>query len=105
MAEQQTHHVTVRLCHDFEFVAELNDVPDAPTLLLHEPKPLHGNRALNASALPGAAVGNCTAASQTFCLRRPNVDVENLTARVTTHVARNERGRHRIVGIDVEVDP
>ncbi len=39
MAEQQTHHVTARLSHGFEFIAEFNDVPDAPPLLLDEPKP------------------------------------------------------------------
>jgi uncharacterized OsmC-like protein len=105
MGEQQTHHVTVRLSHGFEFIAEFDDVPDAPPLLLDEPKPLSGNRAPNAAALLGAAVGNCLAASLTFCLRRARVDVEGLTARVTTHVSRNERGRHRITGIDVELDP
>jgi uncharacterized OsmC-like protein len=105
MGEQQTHHVTVRLSHGFEFIAELDDVPDAPPLLLDEPKPLGGNRAPNAAALLGAAVGNCLAASLTFCLRRARVDVEGLTASVTTHVTRNERGRHRITGIDVELDP
>jgi uncharacterized OsmC-like protein len=105
MAAQQTHHVTVRLSHGFEFIAEFNDVPDAPPLLLDEPNPLGGNRAPNAAALLGAAVGNCLAASLTFCLRRAGVDVAGLTASVTTHVARNERGRHRITGIDVELDP
>jgi uncharacterized OsmC-like protein len=105
MAEQQTHHVTVRLSHGFEFIAEFNDVPNAPPLLLDEPKPLGGNRAPNAAALLGAAVGNCLAASLTFCLRRARVDVEGLTASVTTHVTRNERGRHRIARIDVELDP
>jgi uncharacterized OsmC-like protein len=105
MAEQQTHHVTVRLSHDFEFIAEFNDVPDAPPFLLDEPKPLGGNRAPSAAALLGAAVGNCLAASLTFCLRRARVDVKGLTASVTTHVTRNERGRHRIAGIDVELDP
>ena len=105
MAEQQTHHVTVRLSHGFEFIAEFNDVPDAPPLLLDEPKSLGGNRAPNAAALLGAAVGNCLAASLTFCLRRARVDVEDLTASVTTHFTRNERGRHRISGIDVELDP
>jgi uncharacterized OsmC-like protein len=105
MAEQQTHHVTVRLSHGFEFIAEFNDVPDAPPLLLDEPKPLGGNRAPTAAALLSAAVGNCLAASLTFCLRRARIDVEGLTASVTTHVTRNERGRHRISGIDVELDP
>src|SRR4029453_3903863 len=105
MAKHQTPHVTVRLSHGFEFIAEFNDVPDAAPLLLDEPKPLGGNRAPNAAALLGAAVGNCLAASLTFCLRCAPVDVKGLTASVTTHVTRNERGRHRIARIDVELDP
>src|SRR5439155_4145602 len=96
---------TVKLARDFEFVAEFNDVPDAPALLLDEPKPVGGNRAPNAAALLGAAVGNCLAASLTFCLRRARIEVEDLTANVTTHVTRNEKGRHRITGIDVELAP
>jgi hypothetical protein len=31
--------------------------------------------------------------------------VQDMTADVTTHVARNERGRFRIRGIDVELKP
>ena len=53
----------------------------------------------------GAAVGNCLAASLTFCLRRSHIDVEQLTARVTTRIVRNEKGRYRIGSIDVELEP
>ena len=105
MSGEHSHHVTVRLARDFEFVAEFNDVPNAPALLLDEPKPAGGNRAPNAAALLGAAVGNCLAASLTFCLRRARIEVEDLTATVTTHVTRNDKGHHRITGIDVELAP
>ena len=94
-----------KLARAFEFVAKFDDVPDAPALLLDEPKPVGGNRALNAAAPLGAAVGNCLAASLTYCLRRARLDVEDLTANVTTHVTRNEKGRHRITRIDVELAP
>ena len=53
----------------------------------------------------GAAVGNCLAASLAFCLRKARIEVRDLTARVTTHVERNEKGRFRISGIDVELAP
>ena len=33
------------------------------------------------------------------------MDVQELTAHVTTHVVRNDRGRFRINGIDVELTP
>lgn len=53
----------------------------------------------------GAAVGNCLAASLTFCLKKVRLDPEHLTARVATQVERTERGRFRITGIDVELSP
>jgi organic hydroperoxide reductase OsmC/OhrA len=53
----------------------------------------------------GAAVGNCLAASLAFCLRKSRVAVDGLTAHVTTHVAKNDHGKFRISGIDVELAP
>ncbi len=97
--------MTVRLARDFEFVAEFNDVPGAPSVMFDEPPPLGGGRAPNAAAVLGAAVGNCLAASLAFCLRRAHVDVVHLNANVTTHVVRNEKGRFRIGSIDVELVP
>ena len=104
MSEERTHHVTVRLADHFKFVAEFEDVPGA-RVVFDEPAPLGHNSAPNAAEMLGAAVGNCLAASLTFCLRRARIDVQDMTAHVTTHVAKNERGRFRIRAIDVEVVP
>jgi uncharacterized OsmC-like protein len=52
-----------------------------------------------------AAVGNCLAASFAYCLRRARIEPARLTALVTTHTVRNERGRLRIENIDVEIAP
>ncbi len=105
MSDDRTHHVTVRLAREYEFVAEFNDIPNSPSVLFDEPAPLGGNRAPNAAAVLGAAVGDCLAASLAFCLRKARVEVDGLTARVTTHVTRGEQGRFRISGIDVELAP
>jgi uncharacterized OsmC-like protein len=105
MADGRSHHVTVRLARGYEFVAEFNDIPGAPSILFDEPEPLGENRAPNAAAVLGAAVGNCLAASLTFCLRRARMDLQEMTAHVTTHVSRDFRGRHRIDSIDVELAP
>lgn len=105
MAEDLTHHLTVRLARDYEFVAEFNDVPSAPSMLFDEPAPLGSGRAPNAAAVLGAAVGNCLSASLAFCLRKARVELLDLTAHVSTHVGRNERGRHRITGIEVVLTP
>jgi len=79
MLDERTHHITIRLAHDYEFVAEFNDIPSAPAILFDEPKPLGTNRAPNAAAVLGAAVGNCLSASLAFCLRRAHMDVDSLT--------------------------
>jgi uncharacterized OsmC-like protein len=105
MSEERTHHVTVRLARGYEFVAEFTDIPGAPSILFDEPEPLGENRAPNAAAVLSAAIGNCLAASLTFCLRRARMNVQDMTANVTTHVAKNEKGRYRIRDIEVEVAP
>jgi organic hydroperoxide reductase OsmC/OhrA len=105
MDTDRSHHVTVRLARAYEFVAEFNDLPDAPSMLFDEPPPLGEARAPNAAAVLGAAVGNCLAASFAFCLRKVRLEPETLTATVTTHVTKNDRGRFRISGIDVELTP
>jgi uncharacterized OsmC-like protein len=99
---ETTHHVTVRRARGFEFVAEFEDMPEKPSILFDEPAPLGRNRAPNAAAVLGAAVGDCLAASLTLCLSKVRLDPEHLTAHVATHVQRTERGRFRITGIDVE---
>jgi uncharacterized OsmC-like protein len=58
-----------------------------------------------APAVLGAAVGNCLAASLAFCLRRAHIDLVDLTADVTTRVTRNDKGRFRVSGIDVQLTP
>ena len=104
MTDERTHHVTLKLADKFRFVAEFADVPGA-SVVFDEPPPLGDNRAPNAAEMLGAAIGNCLAASLTFCLRRARVDVQDMTAEVTTHVGRNDRGRLRIRAIDVQLEP
>jgi organic hydroperoxide reductase OsmC/OhrA len=105
MSEVRTHHVTVSLDRGYEFIAEFDDIPGAPSIRFDEPVPLGANHAPNAAAVLGAAVGNCLAASLTFCLRRARIDVKDMTAHVTTHVAKNDKGRYRIHDIEVELSP
>jgi uncharacterized OsmC-like protein len=100
-----SHHATIRLAREYEFVGEFPDVTGSPSILFDEPEPLGDNRAPSAAPVLGAAVGNCLAASLAFCLRKARVEVDDLTAHVATHVTRNEQGRYRITGIDVALEP
>ena len=105
MSDERVHHAILTLARGYEFIAEFQDSPGSSAMLLDEPQPLGGNRAPNAAALLGAAVGDCLAASLTFCLRKTRATVDGMSAHVTTHVARNEAGKLRISGIDVELVP
>jgi uncharacterized OsmC-like protein len=105
MADQKTHHVTVRLTSGYRFQAEFSDLPGKPVIALDEPPPLGEGAAPNAAAVLGAAVGNCLAASFTYCLRKARLAPAGVRVDVTTHVNRDDRGRHRISGIEVQITP
>jgi organic hydroperoxide reductase OsmC/OhrA len=105
MTDEKTHHVTLRLARDYEFVANFTDLPDQPAIMFDETPPLGRDRAPSAAAVLGAAVGNCLSASFAFCLRKARLEPSELTTHVTTHVVRNEKGRYRVSGIDVEITP
>lgn len=105
MSEHTVHHVTLSLAQGFEFVASFDDLPDSPTVLLDEPKPLGESKGPNAAALLAAAAGNCLAASLLFCLQKSRASVGAMKARVSAHVGRNEAGRLRISHINVELEP
>jgi uncharacterized OsmC-like protein len=106
MADERTYHTKIRLARDYEFVAEFPDLPTTPApLVLDEPAPLGGDRGPNAASVLGAAIGDCLAASLAFCLHKSRVNMDHLEADVVTHVGRDERGKLRIVGIDVELSP
>ncbi len=105
MSNDTQYHVTVRLARNYEFVAEFNDLPDGPSILLDEPEPVGTGRAPNAVAVLSAAIGDCLAASLTYCFQKSRLEPAGLTAHVTTHVTRNDKGRSRISSIDVELLP
>lgn len=98
-------HVTLSLTGGYKFVASFEDLPVPTEILLDEAPPLGQASGPNAAALLSAAVGNCLAASLLFCLRKSRADVHTLTARVTTKIVRNDAGRFRIAGINVELSP
>jgi uncharacterized OsmC-like protein len=105
MTDERERHVTLRYAHGYQFFAEFTNPDGVGSLLFDEPPPLGEGRAPNAAAVLGAAVGNCLAASFVFCLRKVRLEVDDLTVRVTTHVARSDKGRFRVSGIDVTLVP
>lgn len=101
MPDSQTFTIDLEQIEGYEFRVRF-DWPGNAELLLDEPAPLGHARGPNAARLIAAAVGNCLSASLVFCLagkfrQKPGP----VRASVTGRIERNERGRHRIGGIDV----
>lgn len=96
----------VTLTHegDYRFVVDFGEGA-GPDLLVDEPPPLGESAGPNASRMLAAAVGNCLAASLLFCLRRARVGVGSLRVVVEGVLARNSRGRVRIDGLSVRLEP
>ena len=99
------HRANLRMVKNFRFDATFPDLPSAPTLRFDEPAPLGEGSAPQAVDVLSAAIGNCLAASLAFCLRRARVPFTALEAHVETEVTRDERGRMRIGGVTVELQP
>jgi uncharacterized OsmC-like protein len=100
-----THTFTLHLEQQegFEFRVRF-DWPQAPELVLDEPEPLGHRAGPNAARLVAAAVANCLAASLVFCLKSKFKQSPGpLRATATGRMERNEQGRYRIAGIDVEL--
>lgn len=74
-------------------------------LVMDEPPPLGEGSGPNASAVLGAAVGNCLSASLLYCLRKAHVDVESVATDVDVTLSRNSRGRLRVSAIRVQLRP
>jgi uncharacterized OsmC-like protein len=74
-------------------------------ITLDEPPPLGKDAGPNPARLLAAAVGNCLAASLTFCLQRSRTPVEGLRAEVKAKLVRNEQKRLRVGRIEVVLRP
>lgn len=72
-------------------------------LLMDEPEPVGENEGPNATRVLSAAVGNCLSASLLFCLGKSDVEPTEVMTDVTTSLTRNEDGRLRVDGADVEI--
>ncbi len=97
---------TVTLTHEggYRFLADFGP-GEAPPLLVDERPPLGGNEGPNPSRLLATAVGHCLSASLLFCLAKARIEVRGLRTTVTGDLARNEKGRLRVGGFQVTLEP
>lgn len=102
--ESREFSLTVTQREGFQFEVDFEQ-PDSATLIMDEPPPLGHGEGPNAARVLGAAVGNCLSASLLFCLQRSRIAVLGLSTHVRGTVERNERGRFRIAGLRVQLEP
>jgi uncharacterized OsmC-like protein len=102
MSELRQFTLHLDQVEDFGFRVRF-DWPDVPDLLLDEPAPLGSQSGPNAARLIAAGVANCLGASLLFCLQKSHNTPGGVSATVTGSVDRNDRGRLRLTGIDVDL--
>lgn len=100
----QDFSVALNLIDGYRFRADFG-LDGVPSLDLDEPPPLGAGRGPNPARLLAAAVGNCLSASLLYCLRRARVDVLSMDTRIEGTMVRNDRGRLRLGGLSVKLEP
>ena len=98
---QFTLHLEQVEAFGFKVQFDWDGVPD---LLLDEPAPLGNQAGPNAARLIAAGIANCLSASLLFCLQKSRVTPDGIGATVTGSIGRNENGRLRLLGIDVDLN-
>jgi organic hydroperoxide reductase OsmC/OhrA len=90
--------------HDYRFQVRFGE-GGPPGLTVDEAPPLGGGAGPNPARLLGLAVGHCLSASLLFCLRKYRIEIPAMRTRVEGTLIRNEKGRLRIGGLKVTLDP
>jgi uncharacterized OsmC-like protein len=96
--------VDLRRTVGYAFEADFH-LPGVPPLVLDEPAPLGEGAGPSPLRLLAAAVGNCMSASLLFCLGKARIELDGLETRVEATLGRNEKGRQRVAGIHVRLEP
>src|SRR6266540_4377380 len=102
--EDDIFEITMELADGYKFLVDFQ-TEGVSSLVVDEPPPLGEGDRPNAARLLAAAVGNCLSASALYCLRRARIDVNGMSTRAQSTLARNERGRLRVAAIKVEIEP
>ena len=102
MSENGTFSLTLERVKKYEFQAKF-DWHHLEPIILDEPAPLGNNKGANAARLLGASVANCLSASLPFCLEKSRMEVKGIKTDVKDFLERNERGRWRVVRLDVYI--
>lgn len=102
--EEKTFSVSMTREKDFIFNVDFGN-PDIDPFTMDEPRPVGGATGPTASQVLATAIGNCLTASLLFCLNKARAEVGRIETKVNGVMRRNEKGRWRIVEINVGISP
>ncbi|MGE5291748.1 MAG: OsmC family protein [Micromonosporaceae bacterium] len=104
MADTSEVTVSAELTEGYRFLVDFH-MDGVPVLVMDEPAPLGTGAGPNAARVLAAAIANCLSASALFCLRKAHVQVEGMRTSATASLVRDERGRLRVGGVNVQIQP
>jgi len=102
MSDEQSFELSLEQIEDFEFRVRF-DGTAIKDLATDEPPPQGHDAGPNPAQLLLAAVANCLAASLLFSLRKFRNTPGALRATARARLARNEHGRWRVAGMEVDL--
>jgi uncharacterized OsmC-like protein len=98
----ETFEVVLTRETGYRFAVELDDGQE---FVVDEFPPVGRGEGPNPARLLATAVGHCLSASLVFCLARSRIALLDLRTTVEGRLERNERGRVRIGGLRVRIEP
>ena len=102
--EDRSFGVSLRRLEGFRFEVDFG-LGGVPLLVMDESAPVGEGGGPDAGKVLAAAMGNCLTASLLFCLQKARAEVGGVETRVSGVMRRNEVGRWRVAGVDVEIVP
>ena len=102
MADEAAFRVEIEQKQDYRFEVTF-DWPGLEPLQADSGPPLGTATGPDAERLLAAAVGNCLTASLLFCMRKFRQTPGTLRTSVSGTLARNDKGRLRVGGLDVTI--
>ena len=96
--------IDLELRQGYEFSVDFG-AGGPPGLAVDELPPLGAGAGPNPARILGLAIGHCLSASLLFCLRKYRIEVTQMRSRVDGTLVRNEKGRLRVGGLRVTLNP
>jgi uncharacterized OsmC-like protein len=94
--------IDIKHVRDLAFEVDFG-IDGVANFMMDEPEPLSRGSGPNPTRVLAASLGACLSASLLFCLQKARSEVKGIETRVKTEMTRNEQGRLRVGGMQVDI--